>query len=61
MRRPFKPNRACYNAYYVPLEYLSSPQWPPTYIACDCGGLAKHIVHFTLLPGGAPHFHETRI
>lgn len=54
-------NRACYNSYYVPFETMAYASWPPTYVTCDCGNLAKHIVHFRLLEDGAPHFQETFI
>lgn len=39
-------NRRCYNSYYVPLDTMAHASWPPTYVECDCGRLAKHIVHF---------------
>ncbi|MGM0208406.1 hypothetical protein IGI96_002926 [Enterococcus sp. DIV0421] len=58
---PITSNRQCYNSYYVPFETLYHASWPPTYVRCDCGELAKHIVHFKLLPCGAPHFENTFI
>lgn len=54
-------NRFCYNSYYVPFHTMVYASWPPTYVTCDCGNLAKHIVHFKLLPCGAPHFQKTFI
>ncbi|HAP4164485.1 TPA: hypothetical protein IUV20_002573 [Enterococcus faecalis] len=54
-------NRRCYNSYHVPFETLAYASWPPTYVTCDCGNLAKHIVRFRLLEGGAPHFQDTFI
>ncbi|MGQ5519969.1 hypothetical protein ACULLB_09745 [Enterococcus gallinarum] len=54
-------NRACYNSYYVPFHTMAHASWPPTYVRCDCGELAKHIVHYRRLPCGAPHFQKTFI
>ncbi|OTO02260.1 hypothetical protein A5883_003087 [Enterococcus sp. 5B3_DIV0040] len=54
-------NRRCYNRYHVPIDSMLHPEWPPTYVTCDCGERAKHIVHFKRLPCGAPHFIETRV
>ncbi|MCO5532970.1 hypothetical protein NG885_15075 [Enterococcus faecium] len=54
-------NRRCYNGYHVPLETMAHASWPPTYIECDCGNLAKHIVRYRRLPCGAPHFIQTWI
>ncbi|MBE6170523.1 MULTISPECIES: hypothetical protein [Enterococcus] len=54
-------NRQCYNSYYVPFETLYYASWPPTYVTCDCGELAEHIVHYRRLPCGAPHFENTFI
>lgn len=51
-------NRRCYNSYYVPFDTMAHASWPPTYVACDCGKWAKHIVHFERLPCGAPHFQK---
>ncbi|OTN86629.1 hypothetical protein [Enterococcus faecium] len=52
-------NRQCYNSYFVPFETLAYASWPPTYVTCDCGEYAKHIVHFSRLSCGAPHFQNT--
>lgn len=54
-------NRRCYNSYYVPFDTMAHASWPPTYVACDCGKWAKHIVHYERLPCGAPHFQNTFI
>ncbi|OTN93622.1 hypothetical protein [Enterococcus faecium] len=54
-------NCRCYNSYYVPFETFYYASWPPTYVECDCGKLAEHIVYYRRLSCGAPHFQETFI
>ena len=54
-------NRRCYNSCCIPFETMAHASWPPTYVRCDCGELAKHIVNYRRLPCGAPHFEHTFI
>ncbi|EMF0536474.1 hypothetical protein H6231_002833 [Enterococcus hirae] len=56
-----RTNRSCYNSRFAPIDTMLRPEWPPTYVACDCGKRAKHIVNCRRLSCGALHFEETRI
>lgn len=54
-------NRQCYNSYYVPFETMAHASWSPTYVRCDCGELARNIVHCRRLSYGTLYFQKTFI